>query len=166
MAMSFDFRFMSRTASAAQGEVNVGILPGGGGTQRMTRLIGLGRALELMLTGRRVFADEAERIGLITRACDPENLMPQALAFARELAARPPLAVSRIRRCIFEGIDMPIDDGLALESELMQELLQSGEALERMRNYVSTGQKGARERIEEEKREMEHQWKEKHGKKG
>jgi F0F1-type ATP synthase membrane subunit b/b' len=59
---------------------------------------------------------------------------------------------------------MPIDDGLALESELMQELLQSEEALERMRNYVSTGQKGARERIEEEKQEIERQWQEKHGK--
>lgn len=140
LAMSFDFRFMSRTAPASQGEVNVGILPGGGGTQRMTRLVGLGRALELMLTGRPVFADEAERIGLITRACDPARLMTEALEFARELANRPPLAVSLIRRCIYEGISMTLDDGLALESELFRETVKSGEALERMRAYVATGQ--------------------------
>lgn len=140
LAMSFDFRFMSRVASAAQGEVNVGILPGGGGTQRMTRLVGLGRALELMLTGRRIFADEAERIGLITRACDPVALMPEALKFAQELAARPPLAIRLTRRCIYEGVDMTLDDGLALESELFRETVKSDEALERMRNYVATGQ--------------------------
>jgi len=140
LAMSFDFRFMSRAASAAQAEVSVGILPGGGGTQRMTRLVGLGRALELMLTGRRIFADEAERIGLITRACDPVELMPETLKFAQELAARSPLAVQLIRRCIYEGIDMMLDDGLALESELFRETVKSNEALERMRAYVATGQ--------------------------
>ncbi|HUV43980.1 MAG TPA: enoyl-CoA hydratase/isomerase family protein [Dehalococcoidales bacterium] len=148
--MSFDFRFMSRTARAAQGEVNVGILPGGGGTQRMPRLIGIAKSLELQLLGRAVFADEAERIGLITRACDPERLMPEALAFARELATRPPLAVHHIRQCIFEGIDMPLEDGLAMESELFRELLQSGEAMERMRAYVATGQNARRILDEEE----------------
>jgi enoyl-CoA hydratase/carnithine racemase len=106
----------------------------------MPRLIGIARSLELQLTGRRVYADEAERIGLITRACDPEKLMPEALAFARELAMRPPLAVHHIRRAIYEGMSMPLDDGLALESELMRELMQSDEALERMRAYVAGGQ--------------------------
>jgi enoyl-CoA hydratase/carnithine racemase len=144
LTMQFDFRFMSRTAWASQAEVNVGILPGGGGTQRMPRLIGIARALELQLTGRRIFADEAERIGLVTRACDPEKLMPEALAFARELAARPPLAVHHIRRCIYEGTQMPLDDGLALESELFRELVESDEALERMRTYVAGGQQARR----------------------
>ncbi|MFH1646259.1 MAG: enoyl-CoA hydratase/isomerase family protein, partial [Chloroflexota bacterium] len=142
--MSFDFRFMSRTASTAQGEVNVGILPGGGGTQRMPRLIGMAKSLELQLLGRRIYADEAERIGLITKACDPERLMPETMAFARELAARPPLAVSLIRRCIYEGMEMALEDGLALESELFRETLVSDEALERMRAYVSTGQSAQR----------------------
>jgi enoyl-CoA hydratase/carnithine racemase len=140
LAMSFDFRFMSRTAWASQGEVNVGILAGGGGTQRMPRLIGFGRALELQLTGRAVFADEAERIGLVTRACDPARLMPETLEFAKELANRPPLAVNLVRRCIYEGMSMTLDDGLALESELFREAVKSGEALERMRAYVATGQ--------------------------
>lgn len=73
LCMSFDFRFMSRNASMSQGEVGVGILPGGGGTQRLPRLVGMGRALELMLVPRPVYADEAERIGLITRACNPKS---------------------------------------------------------------------------------------------
>ena len=149
MVVPIDFRFMSRSATVAQPEVGVGILAGGGGTQRMPRLIGIARSLELQLTGRRVYADEAERIGLVTRACDPERLMPEALAFARELAMRPPLAVHHIRRAIYEGMSMSLDDGLALESELMRELMQSDEALERMRAYVAGGQ-NSRRIVEEE----------------
>lgn len=144
LAMSFDFRFMSRGATAAQPEIVLGILPGGGGTQKMPRLIGLPRALELMLTGRPIFADEAERIGLITRACDPARLMPEALAFAREMAAMPPLAVHHIRQCVYEGVEMNIEDGLALESQLMSELMKSDEARLRMSAYVASGQSASR----------------------
>jgi len=161
LAMSFDFRFMSRTASAAQSEVRVGILPGGGGTQRMTRLVGLGKALELMLTGRRIFPDEAERIGLITRAVDPLELMQETIKFAKTLAEIPPLAMHHTRQCIYNALDMPIEHGLAIESELFQELLKSEDALERMRAFVSTGQAGLRERMEDEKKELERQHQEK-----
>jgi len=140
LAMSCDFRFMARGASASQGEVGVGILPGGGGTQRMPRLVGMPKAMELMLTGRRVFADEAEHIGLVNKACDPLRLMPESLAFAKEIASKPPLAVQYIRRCVYEGWDMPLEQGLALESQLFAELLKTPEALERMRAYVATGQ--------------------------
>jgi enoyl-CoA hydratase/carnithine racemase len=160
LTMAMDFRFMARNASAAQSEVNVGILPGGGGTQRMPRLVGLPKALELMLTGRRVFADEAERIGLITKACDPMMLLPETLAFATALAARPPLAVQHIRTCVYEGWDMPLDKGLEMESRLFQELVKSQDALERMRAYVSSGQPGAAARLAAERAEMEKQWKE------
>jgi enoyl-CoA hydratase/carnithine racemase len=160
LCMSFDFRFMSRTASMSQGEVNVGILPGGGGTQRMPRLIGIGRALELMLTGRPVYADEAERIGLITRACMPMLLMSDVMAFAKVLAERPPLAVHHIRKCVYEGMEMDIEDGLAMESELMAELMASDEALERMSAYVATGQKSQGQIIEEQKQELERRLKE------
>ena len=140
LCMACDFRFMSRGAWVAQPEVAIGILPGGGGTQRMPRLIGLGRALELQLTGRQVFAEEAERIGLVTRACDPPRLMPEALEFARSLAAQPAMAVQLIRRCIYEGTEMPLEEGLALESELFRQTLVGGDALERMRTYVAAGQ--------------------------
>ena len=151
LCMACDFRFMSRAASVAQPEVGAGILAGGGGTQRMPRLIGLSRALELQLTGRRVYADEAERIGLVTRACDPLRLLPEAVEFAKLLAAQPPLAVESIRRCIYEGTEMPLEDGLALEGRLFRETLVSGDALDRMRAYVAAGQdmNRAREILEE-----------------
>lgn len=149
--LSLDFRFMARNASIAQPEVGVGILAGGGGTQRMPRLIGIAKSLELQLTGRRVFADEAERIGLITRACDPLQLMPETIAFAKEIAARPPLAVHHIRQAINEGMSMSLEDGLALESELMRELMKSEDALNLMRAYVATGQNAERFREEMER---------------
>jgi len=140
LCMACDFRFMSQAASLAQPEVGAGILAGGGGTQRMPRLIGLGRALELHLTGRRVFADEAERIGLVTRSCDPLRLMPETMEFAQLLANQPPLAVELIRRCIYEGTEMPLGHGLEMESSMFRETIMSGDALERMRAYVSAGQ--------------------------
>lgn len=160
LCMSFDFRFMSKNSSMSQGEVGVGILPGGGGTQRLPRLVGIGRALELMLTGRSVFADEAERIGLITRACNPMTLMSDAMAFAQALATMPPLAVHHIRKCVYKGMEMDIEDGLAMESELFQELMASEEALQRMSAYVATGQKSQGQLIEDQKKEIERRMKE------
>ncbi len=154
--LGLDFRFMSHNASIAQPEVGVGILAGGGGTQRMPRLIGIARSLELQLTGRRVFADEAERIGLITRACDPLQLMPETIAFAKEIAARPPLAVHHIRQSIYEGMSMSLEDGLAQESVLMAELMKSEDALNLMRAYVAAGQDAQRlrEATEQEERKQ------------
>ncbi len=160
LCMSFDFRFMSKTASMSQGEVGVGILPGGGGTQRLPRLVGMGRALELMLTGRPVYADEAERIGLITRACSPMLLMDDVMQFAQVLASMPPLAVHHIRKCVHKGMEMDIEDGLAMETELFNELMASEEALERMSAYVETGQRSQGQIIEEQKQELEKRLKE------
>ena len=114
----------------------------------MPRLIGTSKALELQLLGMPIYADEAERIGLVTRACDPTDLMPEALAFAKEIAARPPLAVELIRRCIYEGMNMHLEDGLALESELFVETMKSEDALNIMREYVSLGQDTERARRE------------------
>lgn len=136
-----EFRFMSRKATLGCPEVNAGILPGGGGTQRMTRLLGIGTAMEMLLFGKVVDADEAERIGLVHRACDHENLMPEAVQFARELAMRPPMAIGHIMQCIYEGGQMPLREGLALESKLFFELTQSEDAKQIMGAYVAGGQK-------------------------
>lgn len=140
LAQRCDFRFMSRTAYAAQSEVVVGILAGGGGTQRMPRLIGIDKALDLQLTGRLVYADEAERIGLVTRACHAHRLLPEAIAFAKRIAAQPPLAVANIRRAIYEGMSVSLVDGLALESRLFNELVKSDDALRLMKQYVANRQ--------------------------
>lgn len=140
LSLACDFRFMSRAATIGQPEVLIGILPGGGGTQRLTRLIGISRALELMLLGKPIGADEAVRMGLVHRACDPEELMPAAIAFAKELAARPPLAVALIKRCVYEGINMTLPQGLALEWDLFLDTLRSDDAIELMKTYVANGQ--------------------------
>ncbi len=140
MALSCDLRFMSRDAFLGQPEVDAGFCPGEGGTQRLPRLLGVSRALELCLTGRRVYADEAERIGLIVKACDPDELMPTVTAFAQELAAKPPLAITAIKRAIYGGINMSLEDGLMLERKLLFRAIRSDDALRLMRLYVSVGQ--------------------------
>jgi enoyl-CoA hydratase/carnithine racemase len=140
MALGCDFRFMSRDAFMGQPEVMAGFPPGGGGTQRLARLLGVARALELCMTGRRIYADEAERLGLVSKACDPVELMPTVMAFAQALAAKPPLAISSIKRAIYDGADMTLEDGLILERKLFFESIRSDDALQLMRLYVSVGQ--------------------------
>ena len=156
LTLACDFRFMSRAATIGCPEVIVGILPPSG-TQRMARLLGIGKALELILLGKILYADEAERIGLVHRACDPDELMPAVLAFANELATKAPLAVAHIKRCIYEGSEMPLEKGLELATELFWETAKSDEALEIMRAYVATGQDPQRLRDERERQEREQQ---------
>jgi len=143
LTLQCEFRFMSRGTTLGCPEVNAGILPGGGGTQRMTRLLGIGKAMEMLLLGKVVDADEAERIGLVHKACDPDELLPAAIQFAEELARRPPMAIGHIMQCIYEGSQMPLREGLALESRLFFELTQSDDAKRIMAQYVAMGQKVA-----------------------
>jgi enoyl-CoA hydratase/carnithine racemase len=96
-------------------EVKLGLLPPGGGTTRLRRMIGRGAALDLLLKGRMIGADEAERIGLITFASDPQDLDRRARDLAAELAALPPLAVREIKRCVDIGLDGPLSLARALE---------------------------------------------------
>jgi len=140
LVMECDFRFMSRTAYAAQPEVIVGILASGGGTQRMPRLIGLDKALDLQLTGRPISADEAFRIGLVTRVSEPDKLLPDAIAFAKIIASRPPLAVANIRKAMYEGLNMSLKEGLKLEWQLQMQLFASDDAQRLMKQYVAGGQ--------------------------
>jgi len=140
MALSCDFRFISTDAFMGQPEVDAGIIPGGGGTQRLARLLGVARAMELCLSGRRIYPDEAERLGLVTKVCDPDELMPTVMAFANELAAKPPLAVINIKKAIHEGGSMTLQDGLLLERRLFFEAMRSDDALLIMRLYVAAGQ--------------------------
>lgn len=148
-ALKCEFRWMARGALLGLPEIMVGILPGGGGTQRMTRLIGISKALEMMLMGKMVGADEAEAIGLVHRACEPGELLPSAIEFATALAARSPHAVANIMRCIYEGSQMPLREGLALERQLFIDLLRTDAARDLMAAYVGQGQQ-ARRLLDEE----------------
>jgi enoyl-CoA hydratase/carnithine racemase len=140
MALGCDFRFISSDAFMGQPEVDAGIIPGGGGTQRLARIVGVARATELCMTGRRISAEEAERLGLVTAVCEPEELMPAVMAFANDLAAKPSLALINIKKAIYEGSSMPLQDGLMLERELFFECLRSDDAINIMRLYVAAGQ--------------------------
>jgi len=140
MALSCDFRFISREAYMGQPEVGAGFPPGGGGTQRLTRMLGVSKAMELCLSGRRIYPDEAERLGLVVKACDPLDLMPTVMNFARALAEKPLVGMAKIKQAIYQGVGLPLTDGLLLERKLFFEAIRSEDALRLMRAYVAVGQ--------------------------
>jgi enoyl-CoA hydratase/carnithine racemase len=113
-------------------EVTLGLLPGNGGTQRLTRLIGASRAMELLLTGRTFGPDEALQSGLVSAMCDEAEV----LEYAERLARGPALAIAAIKRCVHEGGQLPLDDGLALEGQLIERLFRSRDATEGMTAFV------------------------------
>ena len=113
-------------------EVNLGLLPGNGGTQRLTRLLGPSRALDLLLTGRTFSPDEAVQWGLVSALMEADAVQE----FAERLAAGPQLAIAAIKRCVHEGGQLPLDDGLALEADLVETLFRSKDATEGLTAFV------------------------------
>jgi enoyl-CoA hydratase/carnithine racemase len=128
MALACDIRY------AAEGryrmgtpEVTLGLLPGNGGTQRLPRLIGAGPALELLLTGRQIGPEEAQRLGLVSQLFDGEQAFR---AHVEKLSALPPLALAEIKRAVYEGMQRPLAGGLELERALIEKLFRSRDANE------------------------------------
>jgi len=115
LALACTFRF---TAEIGQPEINLGIIPGYGGSQRLPRLIGRDRALDLILTGRRVSAADALALGLVTRVYPAATLRAEALAYARELAAKAPIAVRLALDAVRAGLEQPLAEALAHEAAL------------------------------------------------
>ena len=113
-------------------EVTLGLLPGNGGTQRLPRLIGPSRALELLITGRTFGPDEAAQWGLVAALMEEDA----AREYAERLAGGPRLAIAAIKRCVHEGGQLPLDDGLALEQELIEQLFRSDDAAEGLRAFT------------------------------
>lgn len=138
LALACDFRIMARGFQIGLPEVRVGILPGAGGTQRMTKLIGAARAMELMLLGNTVEAAEAERIGLVHRAVEPAHVLPEALALAAELVSRPRTSIAEIKRCVYHATESPIEDGLRFEQEAFGRTMRSDDASRLMRAYLQS----------------------------
>ena len=118
LAMACTLRIAAETAKLGQPEIALGLLPGYGGTQRLPRLVGSGRALEIMLTGAPIDAQEAWRIGLVNRVVPRDDLMPQAVELARTVAAQAPIAVRYILAAVREGLGMTLVDGCAHEAGL------------------------------------------------
>jgi len=131
MALACDLRF------AAEGkyklglpEATLGLLPGNGGTQRLPRLIGANKALEMMLTGETVSPEEALRLGIVNRLFPADRLMEETEVYARKLAAGATLAVGQIKQAVYRGISMNLRDALALERELIEPLFDTEDAKE------------------------------------
>ena len=118
LAMSCHLRVASANAIFGQPEVKLGLIPGYAGTQRLPRLVGRGRALEILLTGRNVGAEEAERIGLVNTVCQPEELAASVNGLLGKILANGPLAVAHCIEAVNHGLEMPFDDGCLLEATL------------------------------------------------
>ena len=116
LAMACDIRYASEKARFGQPEINLGLVPGWGGTQRLPRLIGRGRALELIMTGDLFDAAEAHRLGLVNRVTAPEDLMETVGELAGRMAAKGGVALASIKTCVNEGLDQGLDEALALEA--------------------------------------------------
>jgi len=118
LAMACTIRIAADTAKLGQPEINLGIIPGYAGTQRLARLVGRGRALELLLTGDHISAQEAHRIGLVNRVVPAAELMPETMKLAATLAAKAPVAVKYIIDAVNRGLEMPFPDAQIFEATL------------------------------------------------
>ena len=119
-------------------EVTLGVLPGTGGTQRLGRMLGKSKAIELMVTGRTFDFDEALELGIVNHILEGEDFMAEAMEYARQFV--PPRgaakAVGRIKRAVCSGLEMPFSEGLALEREMQMQLFESSDAREGLDAYM------------------------------
>jgi enoyl-CoA hydratase len=136
LAMTCDLIVAGDDAQFGQPEIRIGVMPGAGGTQRLTRAIGKARAMELILTGRSIDAREAERLGLVTRVVPAEATLESALALAAEIAAMPPVAVAAAKRVINAAFETSLTQGLADERRAFFDLFATADQREGMAAFV------------------------------
>ncbi len=130
LALCCDLIVASTAARFALPEVSLGLLPGGGGTQRLGRAIGKRATKEIVMTGRRIPAEEAHGFGLVSRLVEPEDLMDSALGLAETLAGNAPLAVREAKRLIDDGAEAPLSAALTLEQRVLSALFATEDARE------------------------------------
>jgi enoyl-CoA hydratase/carnithine racemase len=136
LALACDIRIASEDSQLGLTEVNLAIIPGGGGTQRLPRLVGRGKALEMILTGARVDAREALRIGLVERVVPAGEAFAAAQALARALAEKAPVALRYAKEAVVKGLGLPLDDGLRLENDLATLLRTTDDRVEGAKAFL------------------------------
>jgi enoyl-CoA hydratase len=136
VALACDLRIAARSARLGQPEVKLGILPGGGGTQRLPRLVGLGRALRLIMTGEMISAEEAERIGLVDEVVDDTDLARRTAALAGLIAGYSPVTLKLIKDAVRATQEMPLSAGLQFERELFVTAFASEDRNEGVRAFL------------------------------
>jgi len=137
LALACDIRMASEKAKFAQPETGLGIVPGFSGTQRLPRIIGVGKAKELIYTGRVIDAAEASRIGLVNSVTEPGMLLSEAVKMAEQIASRSPLAVQYAKEAINRGIETDIDTGIAIENGLFGLCFATEEQKQKMRVFLN-----------------------------
>jgi enoyl-CoA hydratase len=136
LALACDIRVAAATATLGLTEINLAIIPGGGGTQRLPRFLGRGKALELILTGARIPADEALRIGLVERVVPAGEALAATRELARTIAAKAPVALRYAKEAVVKGLELPLADGLRLEGDLSTLLRTTEDRLEGARAFL------------------------------
>jgi enoyl-CoA hydratase len=136
LALACDFIYAAERAKFGQPEVKLGVIPGFGGTQRLSRRVGLARALELCLTGDTIDAAEAARIGLVNRVLPAAELLPAAIATAKKIAGMGPLAVAEAKRVLYAGADLPLPQANAFEIEAFAGLFATADQKEGMAAFL------------------------------
>ena len=136
LAMACDMLVAGDDAQFGQPEIGIGVIPGAGGTQRLTRAVGKARAMELILTGRRIRADEAERLGLVTKVVPAAETLAAALDLAVSIAAMPVLAVRAAKAAVNAVQDLPLAEGLRFERDLFEALFGTEDQREGMAAFL------------------------------
>ena len=136
LALSCDMIVASETAEFGQPEILLGIIPGGGGTQRLARVIGKQRAMELVLTGRRILADEARRLGIVNQVTGKKEWLDKAIELAEVIARRPPLAVRLGKQAVLAADETPLTAGLDQERRLYELAMATEDRVEGMEAFL------------------------------
>ena len=136
LALACDIRIAGEDSQLGLTEVNLAIIPGGGGTQRLPRLVGRGKALEMILTGARIDAREALRIGLVERVVPATEVLSSAQALARTLADKAPVALRYAKEAVVKGLGLPLEDGLRLENDLATLLRTTDDRIEGAKAFL------------------------------
>jgi enoyl-CoA hydratase/carnithine racemase len=136
LALACDLRVAAEAAQLGLPEVSLGIIPGGGGTQRLARLVGVARAKDLVLTARRIGAAEALAMGLVSRLAPAPRLLEEALALAGAIARNAPVSLRQAKRAIDDGFHLPLEEALDLENRLYQDCLGTRDRVEALRAFA------------------------------
>jgi enoyl-CoA hydratase/carnithine racemase len=139
VALACDLRVAADDAAFGQPEILLGIIPGGGATQRLARLVGPARAKDLVFTGRRVGADEALRIGLVDRVVPAADVLTETLTWAGELARGPSVALALAKRAIDDGLETTLAGGLDIEHDLFTEVFRTDDAKAGVASFLDKG---------------------------
>lgn len=136
LAMLCDMIIASETAQFGQPEIKIGVIPGAGGTQRLTRAVGKALAMEMILTGRFISAEEAFRAGLVNKVVPEGSCLEEALELARQIAAMPPLAVRMAKEAVLKAFEMPLEEGLQFERKNFYFLFATQDQKEGMKAFM------------------------------